>query len=287
MGENMNILITGSGGFIGKHFWEKFYRMGHHIDGYDLMGGQDIRNLHDLDKAFEISQCDTVIHLAAHAGVRRGNEYAHEYLSTNIEGTWNVGKMCEKYGCRLISFSSSSVYGNAHPPTKEDDLKKPISLYGITKLCGEHIVNEAKIDTTIIRPFTVYGMNGRGDQVFYKWINQYCSGKPATVFGDGFNKRGYTYVDDIVGFVETLINSKWTWQHQDFNLGGSEVIATKDMIEIFQHCLPSIKFVYLPQPDIDIAENYADISKAKMFGFDPPKNFNQNLANIIRKELEL
>lgn len=287
----MNILVTGGSGFIGRHLKVALIGIGHKVHNYDLTLNHDIRNLHDLDKAFELSQCSTVIHLAARAGVRRGNEYAHEYMTTNIEGTWNVARMCEKYRCRLISFSSSSVYGDAEPPTREEDPKNPVSLYGMTKLMGEHVVNQAKIPTTIIRPFTVYGENGRGDQVFYKWLNQYKAGKLVTVFRDldaPPSQRGYTYVKDLVSALVTLVECRWDWSHEDFNLGGQEVITIDDLIKIFRSCIPDFptRILELPPPAEDIQDNYACIGKAqRMLGFNPPARFNSIITQIIELEL--
>lgn len=284
----MNILITGGQGFVGRH-------LAHHLEilndvyCYDLKSGNDIRNLHDLDKAFELSQCTTVIHLAALAGVRRSKDYASEYISTNITGTWNVGLMCEKYGCNLISFSSSSVYGNANPPTKEDDPKDPVSIYGMTKLCAEQIVNRLNIQTTTIRPFTIYGENGRGDQVFYKWLNQFKSQKNITVYrGSETTKRGYTYVGDIVSAILYLVETDWPWEHEDFNLGGKEIITIDELVYIFSQNIPGFDALvgYLPPPKEDIAINYADITKAQnMIGFNPLDNFTQNLEQIILTEI--
>ena len=290
-----NILITGGAGFIGRYL-AKVLSDEYNIHVYDLQFGMDIRNLHDLDKAFETTQCDTVIHLAALVGVRRGNDHMKDYMTTNIEGTWNIGKMCEKYNCRLISFSSSSVYGNAQPPTSEDAPKNPLSFYGMTKLMGEHIVNRLNCPTVIIRPFTVYGEDGRADQVFYKWLNQYKAGKPATVFTgsinkNGLGKRGYTYIGDIVNFIKTLVASTWELNaayHEDFNLGGEEIITTGDIIKIYKALIPNMEFVLLPRPDIDVLENYANISKAKTyFNFSAPPNFKLNIQRIIRKELNI
>jgi UDP-glucuronate 4-epimerase len=286
----MNILITGGSGFIGRHLITKLIELGHKCHNYDLTHNQDIRNLHDLDKAFELSQCSTVIHLAARAGVRRGNEYPEEYITTNIGGTWNVTKMCEKYHCRLISFSSSSVYGHTNPPTKEDDPKEPISLYGMTKLAGEFIVNAASIPTTIIRPFTVYGENGRGDQVFYKWLNQYKAGKLITVFRDPDilpSKRGYTYVEDLVYALMVLVETRWTWDHNDFNLGGQEVINIDDMVNIFMDCIPDFwqRIMNVPPPEEDIQFSYACVDKAReILGFDPPARFREIVRQIIINE---
>ena len=151
------ILVTGDMGVIGKHLTGALATS----EGYDILNSKDIRDAYTLDLAFETSQCDTVIHLASRPGVRRSMFYPDEYISTNITGTWNVGKMCEKYGCRLICFSSSSVYGESKPPTKESDPKNPLSLYGITKLAAENIVNNLSIAISIIRLFPGFGENGR------------------------------------------------------------------------------------------------------------------------------
>jgi len=289
MGENiMNILITGAMGFIGKHLRSKL-NTEHNgsLTLYDLALGDDIRNLHDLDKAFEASQCTTVIHLAARAGVRRGNAYPHEYMTTNIEGTLNIGKMCEKYGCRLISFSSSSVFGDAAPPIVEHAPKNPVNLYGMTKLMGEHIVNRLTVPTTIIRPFTVYGKEGRRDQVFYKWLTQYQSGKPITVYGNGSSMRGYTYVDDLVQAVCNLaLMETWPWEHEHFNLGGNERISLSSVMKIFQEIIPDAAFEFLPQQDCDVDTSFANTEKAAYFlNWNPPRTFREHLIDIILSEI--
>lgn len=284
----MNILITGAKGFVGQHLVRQLSRF-HNVFTYDLVDGQDIRNLHDLDKAFEYAQCTTVVHLAARAGVRRSVDYPGEYITTNIEGTWNVGKMCEKYDCRLISFSSSSVYGLVTPPTPEDAPKHPISLYGMTKLMGEHIVNNLTTPTTIIRPFTIYGEGGRGDQVFYKWLNQFKAGKFCTIYNGTNSCRGYTYIDDMIAVLFILIHGTWDWQHNDFNIGGQEVISIDYLLQIFKDNIPGFisQTTFLHAPQEDIPENFADITKAMTcLGYNPPQNFRKNIERIIRNELK-
>lgn len=273
------ILITGGKGFIGTHLRKSLKAS----EGFDIRDGKDIRDRYALECAFEMSQCDTVIHLAALAGVRRSKLYPNEYISTNIIGTWNVGKMCEKYGCRLIFFSSSCVYGNSAPPTKEGDPKDPISLYGITKLAGEQIVNSLSVPTTIIRPFTVYGPGGRRDQVLQKWAAQYDAGRPITIYGDEDSVRGYIHIYDLCIAIQILVNRGWSWKRADFNLGGKDPVKLSQIRRIFQTVHPDAKFSYQERPAEDMATQYADISKARsVLQWEPLMDYTDSAMRILR-----
>lgn len=284
----MRIIVTGGKGFVGKRLITKMM-MNHDVYCYDIEDGQDIRNLHDLDKFFEYIQPQCVIHLAARTGVRRSVDHPHEYMTTNIEGTWNVGKMCEQYGCRLVSFSTASVFGNDKPPIKETDPKKPISLYGMTKEVGEHIVNNLKTPTTIVRPFNLYGEGGRGDQVFFKWINQLKTSRRVTIYNTPGSCRGYTYVGDLVDIVSKLAVQWWSWEHEDFNIGGAEIVYLSELYGIFKETVSDFdRYVsFVDAPESDIIANYACIEKANtVLGFYPLNNFRERLISIIKSELE-
>lgn len=288
--ENAMILVTGDFGFIGSRLMKRLERDGRRAVGFDIRRSplEDIRDRFRLEMAFELSQCDTVIHLAAHAGVGRGNLYPDEYISTNVGGTWNVVKMCEKYKVdRLISFSSGSVFGNAKVlPVSEDAPKKPISLYGVSKLAGEHIVNSATVKTTVIRPFNVYGENGRKDQVVFKWLEQLREGKKLTLYGDSKSTRGYVYVGDLVDGVVQLLDCGWTWDHEDFNFGGPAPIQLYDIVDAFSSACRKAVFTIVPRPSEDIVFSYANIDKAKKsFGFNPKTVFKEKLTEILKNEL--
>ncbi len=275
------ILITGNEGFIGRHLTSIGQQ-----EGYDLIHGLDIRDKYNLELAFEKCRPHTVVHLAALAGVRRSVLYPDDYISTNISGTWNVVKMCEKYKARLIFFSSSSVFGNVSPPTKETDAKKPVSLYGITKLAGEFALNTSSIQTTIIRPFTVYGEGGRRDQVIGKWVTQVKRNEPITIYGGLESCRGYTYVGDIADTVKKLVHSDWTWEHEDFNLGGVEIVTLMALVDIFKEVFPDVKFEYLERPAEDVASQFADISKARETLDYCPSQIFYDKTRFILKELQ-
>ena len=286
----MNILISGYRGFIGSRLWVKLELSKHNIVGYDLQDGDNTCDYFKLDKIFRENNFDIVIHLAARTGVRTSKKFPEEYVNTNINGTGNVIKCCEEHEIKhLIFFSSSSVHGNQLPPNKETDRLEPSSLYGITKLAGELLIKNSNIPLrTVIRPFTVYGENGRKDQVIIKWINQIKSGKPLSFFGQGQTKRGYTYVGDLVDGIINLIEEKDKENREPFeiyNLGGSEITSLEDLYNIFNRDI-IIERNILNLPKGDVAENCADITKAKeMLGFNPNTNFKDKVSEIIKKEL--
>jgi len=285
----MALLVTGHRGFVGSHLTKLLDKKKIKWVGYDLLDGDDIRDLCKLDAFFEKNQITEVIHLAALAGVRRGNEYPDDYISTNIKGVLNVCNMCEKYNVQhLVFYSSSSVYGDCNPPVNEAFAKRPKSIYGITKLAGERIVEASAIpQTTIVIPFTVYGENGRKDEVVYKWLEQYKNNKPITIYGDGSSKRGYVYVKDLVETtVKIITDNHKHWEREMFNVGGSEVVELKQIVEVFKDLIPDILIEELDMPKTDIYKNYADTAKAqKKLGFNPKPMFEKNLRRIIKNEL--
>lgn len=237
------------------------------------------------------NKIDTVIHLAALANPIKSMMFPDEYIKTNINGTQNLLDCAKRYGVKqFIFFSSSSVYGGNVPPNKEDEQYAPTSIYATSKVTGELLVKSSDIPYTIIRPFTLYGTDGRKDQVVYKWINLLKQGKPITILGDGTTKRGYTYINDFVKTViDTVNNDKAI--NETFNLGGEEIISIQELADIFKETIeceielkPEIQ--YAPLLKGDTYENFADVSKAKeILGYNPTKNFRKNIENIIKKEL--
>ena len=274
------LLVTGHRGFIGTRLCDELEARGIKYVGYDLVEGNDIRDAHQLDKFFEENQIDRVIHLAALAGVRRGEDYQADYIATNIVGTDNVLRISEKCNVsKVILFSSSSVYD------EEGDFN-PRSFYGITKYASEFLPNRYSLNSVVIvRPFTVYGENGRKDQVFYKWINQIKEGKILEFYGKGDSERSYTYVGDLVDGVIKILEKNFLAKREHFDLGGAESIRLKDVLKIYEEVVPHIEVSMVPQPKADANKNVADISKARnVLGYDPRPIFEERLRKILRHE---
>ena len=291
-------LILGFRGFIGTRLCQKLTKEGIDFVGYDLQDGDDVRDKFKLDKIIESGQFDMVVHLAAQAGVRRGEDFPDEFISMNMQGTQNVVNACKKHGVRKILFySSSSVLGGNDEPDQVglDEMNEynPKSIYAMTKVAGECIVKNSGLDYLIIRPFTVYGENGRPDMVIYKWINQIKAGRPITFYGDGKTKRGYTYVQDLVDATITL--AKMKSEDKDMpgilHLGGSEIITLAEVLQLFDnHCKNNNIEYFVDEQDMpkaDVTSSFACIDEAReAIGFEPQKRFKNLIKQILNEELK-
>lgn len=290
----MKTLITGHRGFIGSHLMDEL----HDTDGYDLLEGEDITDRLRLYNTFERGGYDTVLHLAALPSVRRGQLFPNEMILTNVTGTQNVIEMCQKFDIkRFVFFSSSSVLGGNTDPYKglaEDAPYKPISMYGITKVAGELLTRNSGLEYVIIRPFSVYGKDGRRDMVVYRWIESIKKKKPVPFYGDGTAQRGYTNVDELVRAVAKIATADWKlWRackNNTFHLGGAEIISTKDLYEIFEdYCYKhklTLGMENIPMMKGDITTSFADVDKAKsILGFEPQQIFRETIMEILKEEL--
>lgn len=258
----MKILLTGGEGFVGKHFQEE-------VDCYvyDLVNGDDIRDKFKLENLFARERFDVVVNLAARAGVSMGEEYYEEFFSTNCIGLKTIIDVCKKYNSKLIHYSSSSAI-------------KALSVYGITKLAGEKMVENSGLDWVLIRPFTVVGENGRNEMVMGKWLNQYLKGEKITFYGDGTSFRGYTYVKDLVrGTIKSFNVSR-----EIIDLGGNQKITLEEMWTIFKEIYPDAKRVKLPYPSWDEPGELADISKAKkLLDWEPSVDIKSKIKELWKR----
>jgi UDP-glucuronate 4-epimerase len=289
-----NVLITGYRGFVGRSLCTQLACQGITHSGYDLLDGDDIRDKFTLDTKFMNGNFDSVIHLAALTGVPRSDEYYEEYFSTNVVGTQNVVNLAKKYGVKnIIFYSSSSVYGGAtnEKGISESFQLRPISTYGITKKTGEDIIKNSGLNWAIVRPFTIYGEQGKPFAVIKKWINQIKAGQPITFYGDGTSSRGYTYIKDIVKTTIDLLNKMESGMGADiYNVGGSENITLNELYQIFEEVCKrkkiKIERVNKERPDYDIANSFADVTKAKLLlGYEPKGNFKEATRAILEAEL--
>jgi UDP-glucuronate 4-epimerase len=307
----MEILVTGGAGFIGSHLVEALLARGNRVSVLDdfndfyspklkhanLAAVADRIEIHavDLCQAEAVARVvprgrfDTIIHLAARAGVRPSIENPRLYVDTNIIGTLNMLEAARlgQVG-RFIFASSSSVYGLCPTvPFREDlPLSETISPYAATKLAGEQLcANYAHlhgIRTVCLRFFNAYGPRLRPDLAIHLFTSRILRGQTIEQFGDGSMRRDYTYIDDTVqGVLGALAYQGPIFDI--FNLGESATTTLSELIRLIEAALDKKAHIkLLPERQGDVPLTYADISKARrLLGYHPSTPIGQGIPRFV------
>ena len=309
-----NILVTGGAGFIGSHLVDKLLSEGDWnvtvIDDFNdfyepaikranvarhsqhsnyRLEEADIRQRAALERIFEESKFDCIVHLAARAGVRPSLSQPLLYTQTNIEGTLNLLELSRQHNIKQFVFgSSSSVYGiNAKVPfSEEDPIRQPISPYAATKAAGELLCHSYThlygIRCVCLRFFTVYGPRQRPDLAIHKFARLISEGKSIPVFGDGTTRRDYTYIDDIIAGVRAAIDYTRT-EYEVINLGESRTVELRELIALLEKELGlSAKVDRQPLQPGDVPQTFADITKARqILGYDPQTQIETGIKQFV------
>ncbi len=221
--KKIRVLVTGGAGFIGSHLVDALIAHGyyvrvidnfingkreniaHHLSAGSLeLSAGDVTSSRDVKKA--VKDMDTVFHLAC-LGVRHSIKDPFENHRVNAEGTLNVlQKSLEARIKKLVYCSSSEVYGTAeYVPMDEAHPTKPCTVYGASKLAGESYARAYYktygLNTVMLRPFNTYGPRshheGDAGEVIPKSIVRSLGGRSILIFGDGWQTRDFTYVEDM------------------------------------------------------------------------------------------
>ncbi len=248
----MNILVTGSAGFIGFHLSKRLLENGHSVVGLDNLNAYydprlkearlailnrqpgfsftrtDLADESGMARLFADHAFDRVLHLAAQAGVRYSLEKPLVYAASNLTGFAHILEGCRRQQTpHLVYASSSSVYGlnRSLPFSVHQNVDHPISLYAATKKANELMAHAYahlyKRPATGLRFFTVYGPWGRPDMAPFKFTKAILEGKPIDVYNHGDMERDFTYIDDIVeGIVRVMDripagDPAWSAEHPD------------------------------------------------------------------------
>jgi nucleoside-diphosphate-sugar epimerase len=306
-------IVTGVAGFIGSRVAEFLLAGGHSVIGLDNMNdAYDVRmKEHRLQSllsqpGFNFIRMDiadrqaistedrlqggdfsAVINLAARAGVRKSLEDPWLYMDTNLTGTLNLLELCRQEGIpKFILASTSSIYGADAPyPTAEDagsDL--PLQPYAASKKAAEVLCHSYHylygIDVTVVRYFTVYGPAGRPDMSLFRFTKWITEGKPVTLFGDGEQTRGFTYIDDIArGTIAALTPVGY----QIINLGGHENIRIIALIRMLENLIGhEALIIRKPAHPADMLASWANVEKAKqLLSWEPKVNMQEGLTNLV------
>jgi UDP-glucuronate 4-epimerase len=249
----------------------------------------DIRDGERVSKIIHEGKFDTIVHLAARAGVRPSIKEPKLYIDTNITGTFHMLEAARTAGIRrFICASSSSVYGVLkEAPFREDMcLRETISPYAATKLAGEQLCSNYAhlygIRTINLRFFTVYGPRQRPDLAIHSFTRSISEGRPIQQFGDGTTRRDYTYVDDIVQGMMACLEYDGALCDV-FNLGESQTTTLNELIATIESVLGKKAIIQkMPEQPGDVPLTFADISKAKqLLGYRPQTKIAEGIPRFV------
>ncbi|MFC1947607.1 SDR family oxidoreductase [Chloroflexota bacterium] len=301
-------VVTGGAGFIGSHLTEELVRRDYSVTVIDdLSNGkinniepllssnnftfiqESITNLSALNSIF--SEADYVFHLAALGSVPQSVEKPEIYHETNITGIFNVLLAARDNKVKKVVYSSSSaVYGDdPELPKREDMLPSTISPYAVTKLTGEyysHAFHAAYgLPTVCLRFFNVFGPkqdpNSQYAAVIPNFIKRIREGNPPIIFGDGEQTRDFTYVSDV---VQAMILAAENDVTGIYNVSRGESITINDLADTIIRLIGTdIRPEYREPRQGDIVHSYADVTKAKAFGFNPRYTLEEGLSRMIKE----
>ena len=299
-------LVTGCAGFIGSHLVEELLGLGLEVVGVDSFTDYYPREIKEANMAKAMNHknfdfiegnllkmrqyplyVDYVFHLAAQAGVRASWGKTFEaYTRNNIEVTQ---KLLEFYKHKRIKkfvyASSSSVYGDAKLPMREDSLLKPISPYGVTKLAGENLCylywKNYGIPTVSLRYFTVYGPRQRPDMAIHKFVDAIFKGERITVYGDGTQTRDFTFVDDVV--EATILATNSDAEGEVFNVGGGTRISVNNLIGVIKNITKGVAEInYIDNQMGDVVNTLADTSKIRAeLDWEPKVKLEEGVKRFV------
>jgi nucleoside-diphosphate-sugar epimerase len=285
------VLVTGCAGFIGCKVSEKLLEENIGVVGVDNMNDyydmklklwrldqlkknnqfafhqRDIGNFQEVKTIFANHHLDAVINLAARAGVRASVEDPWAYLDTNTKGTLNLLECCKEFGVnKFVLASTSSLYGFNEMPSRETDrTDTPLAPYSATKKGAEVFCFSYHylfgLDISIPRYFTVYGPAGRPDMSIFIFIKNIDNGLPITVFGDGKQKRDFSFIDDI---ADGTLKCLQPFGYEIFNLGNDNSVELMYVINLIEDALGKKALIkFSPRHPADVVATWADIEKSK------------------------
>lgn len=326
------VLVTGAAGFIGFYTAKKLIDLGYEVIGLDNINDyydinlkydrlkelgidrteakqennlvqssiyntfQFIRlNLEDrenLPALFKAHQFDSVINLAAQAGVRYSLENPMAYVDSNIVGFVNILEACRYNQIKhLVYASSSSVYGENDkiPFGENDQVDHPVSLYAASKKANELMAHTYshlyQIPTSGLRFFTVYGPWGRPDMAPMLFADAMTNDREIKVFNNGEMSRDFTYIDDIVqGIIITLQNPDTKGNgYQLFNIGNGSPVSLLHFIQCMENStgITAQKNMMPMQPG-DVPRTWADTTQLNALGYQSTTPIEKGVEQFVQ-----
>ncbi len=296
------VLITGGAGFIGSHTVDLFLSKGFKVHCLDNLSGGNLKNIAHLKnennfkfekgdilkldrlKSF-IKECEYAVHFAGIGDIVPSIENPNKYFHNNVNGTLSlINALSVNKIKKFVYAASSSCYGLATTPTKEDHPISTLYPYALSKYMGEQLalhwgkVYGLKINS--IRIFNAYGTRSRTTgaygAVFGVFLKQILESKPLTIVGDGNQKRDFLYVTDVAeAFYKAVITKD---SLQIWNLGSGKPQSIKKLIKL----LNPVGITYIPKRPGEPEITHANINKIKKdLNWKPKVSFEDGVKKIL------
>ncbi len=299
----MTYLVTGAAGFIGSSLCDSLLADGHHVRGLDAFipyypAQYKHRNIASalkhpnfqftevdlrrdpMDKHFE--GVDVVYHLAAMPGLVASWTDFDLYMTCNVQATQRLLEAARKHKQlkRFVYASTSSVYGK-FASGDEGLPTKPVSPYGVTKLAGENLgrayLDSFDLPLVVLRFFSVYGPRQRPDMAYHKFMKALIQDEGITIFGDGQQVRGNTFIGDCVNATKLAANAP---VGEVYNIGGGEMASVYDILKKIE-AIAGRKFKIRVEAARagDQRHTFADTTKLrKQLNWEPQTTLDEGLA---------
>lgn len=295
----MKVIVTGGKGFIGSHLALSMRDLGHEVlviddesaeenDEFYEFEGVEYHTKSILDPSTEdlYKGTEIVFHAAAKARIQPSVSKPGSAFETNVLGTQAVCEYSKNAGVkRLIYSASSSCYGKNNKPPFSEDMKVDCQTpYSLSKWMGEEVCrlysNLYNLETVILRYFNVYGprepKKGHYAPVIGLFKRQELAGTPHTIVGTGFQKRDFTYIDDIVEASKLSMEIDSIYAYGEvFNIGTGISTSILDVSKMI-----GAKRLRVSERVGESMETLADISKSKsILGYFPKNSLEDTIKS--------
>jgi len=311
-------LITGGAGFIGSHLAEALLERGWTVEVVDDLSTGSIENIshlkghphfaYTLDSVMNrslmlelVDRADVIFHLAAAVGVRLIVEKPVHTIETNIKATELILELAARKHRPLLLASTSEVYGKLDKPkfSEDDDMilgptSKARWCYAASKMIDEFLARayfkEKGLPTVVARLFNTIGprQTGQYGMVVPRFVRLALAGEPISVYGDGTQRRSFTWVGDVISAMLALIEHPKAYG-EVFNIGHTKEVSIYDLAVLVRHMTGSpSEIVRIPYEEAyeagfeDMHRRLPDISKLqRAIGYAPTLDLSQMLERII------
>lgn len=299
----MKVLVTGGAGFIGSHLVDRLLQEGHEVVIVDNLSTGKRRNINRaarfykldiqswrLERVFRNERPSVVMHLAAQMDVRKSVEDPMFDAQVNILGTLNVLQQAVKHGTRKVVFSSSggAIYGEQDVfPALETHPTRPLSPYGLSKLCGEQYLSYFQrvggLQVVSLRYANVYGprQDPEGEAgVVAIFIQKLLNNEQAVINGNGRQTRDFVFVDDVVEANLAMMGQESSGA---YNVGTGVETSINDLFRILaQHTGSTCKEVHGPAKKGEQARSVIDSGKLRHeMSWEPKTGLSEGLKRTV------